>query len=121
MEQNRKRDLLLAAGLLLLAGVLYLVLRPGGGGTWVVVTVDGRETARYELSKDQTVTIGDADYNILAIDRGAAEITTANCGDHTCVRMGKISREGEVIVCLPHRLIVRIEGGETMPFDAETR
>ncbi|MBD5162133.1 MAG: NusG domain II-containing protein [Oscillibacter sp.] len=119
MEQNRKRDLLLAAGLLLLAGVLYLFLRPGGDGAWAVVTVDGEEAARYELSKDQTVTIGDADYNVLVIRRGAAEITSANCGDHTCVRMGKISREGEVIVCLPHRLIVRIEGGEAPLFDAE--
>lgn len=121
MEQNRKRDLLLAAGLLLLAGILYLFLRPGGDGAWAVVTVDGEETGRYVLSKDQTVTIGDADYNVLVISHGAAEITSANCGDHTCVRMGKISREGEVIVCLPHRLTVRIEGGEMPPFDAEAR
>lgn len=121
MEQSRKRDLLLAAGLLLLAGALYLFLRPGGDGAWAVVTVDGEETGRYELSKDQTVTIGDADYNVLVISHGAAEITSANCGDHTCVRMGKISREGEAIVCLPHRLIVRIEGGEMPPFDAEAR
>lgn len=121
MEQKRKHDLLLAAGLLLLAGILYLFLRPGGGGAWAVVTVDGEETARYELSRDQTVTIGDADYNVLVISHGAAEIVEANCGDHTCIRMGKISRKGEVIVCLPHRLIVRIEGGGTSPFDAETR
>ena len=45
----------------------------------------------------------------------------ANCGDHTCIRTGAISREGETIVCLPHRMVVRVEGGEGAPFDAAVR
>ena len=121
MTRKRKHDLLLAAGVLLLAGILYLFLRPGGSGTWVVVTVDGKETARYDLSQEQTVTLGDADYNILQISGGGAAVIEANCGDHTCVRTGQISREGESIVCLPHHLIVRIEGGEPLSFDAAVR
>ena len=36
MDKKRKRDLLLAAGILLLAGVLYLMFRPGGSGAWVL-------------------------------------------------------------------------------------
>ena len=118
MDQRRKRDILLAAGILLLAGILYLLSRPGGTGAWAVVTIDGRETARYVLMEDRTVTLGDGAYNILKISRGTAAIIEANCGDYTCVRTGEISREGESIVCLPHRLIVRIEGGEALPFDA---
>ena len=47
-------------------------------------------------------------------------MTEANCGDHTCVRMGRISRAGEAIVCLPHRLVVEIVGGEAAA-DAVTR
>ena len=47
-----------------------------------------------------------------------AAVAEANCGDHTCVRTGKISREGEVIVCLPHRLTVEIQGGAPAGFDA---
>ena len=121
MTMKRKHDLLLAVAILLLAGILYLFLRPGGSGAWAVVTVDGEEAARYALSEDQTVTIGDTDYNVLVIRHGAAEIVESNCGDHTCIRMGSISREGETIVCLPHRLVVRIEGGESSGFDAEVR
>lgn len=118
MDKKRKRDLLLAAGILLLAGILYLLFRPGGTGAWAVVAIDGRETARYSLLEDRTVKLGDEDYNILKISHGAAAVIEANCGDHTCIRTGEISREGESIVCLPHRLIVRIEGGEALPFDA---
>ena len=121
MTNKRRYDLLLAAGVLLLAGILYLFLRPGGSGAWAVVAVDGEETARYDLSQEKTVILGEEDYNILQISGGGAAVVEANCGDHTCIRTGKISREGESIVCLPHHLIIRIEGGEAAPFDAEAR
>ena len=118
MDKKRKSDLLLAAGILLFAGIVYLIFRPGGTGAWAVVTADGQEIARYSLLEDRTVVIGEEDYNILTIAHGTAAVTEANCGDHTCVNTGEISREGESIVCLPHRLIVSIEGGEASPFDA---
>ena len=118
MKKKHLGDLLLGGGLLLLAGVLFLLFRPGGQGAWVVVTADGREVARYALDQDRTVRLGAEDYNILEISGGAAAVTEANCGDHTCVRTGKISREGERIVCLPHRLIIRVEGGGAPAFDA---
>ena len=42
----------------------------------------------------------------------------ANCGDHTCVRTGEIFRDGETIVCLPHKLVIAVEGGAAADFDA---
>ena len=111
-------DLLLAVGVLLAAGILYLAVRPGGEGAWAVVTVKGQEVARYALSEDITVTIGEEDYNVLQIKDGAAAVIEANCGDHTCVRTGSVSREGETIICLPHELVVEIVGGESSGFDA---
>ena len=114
-------DLLLILGLLLAAAVMYLALRPGGQGAWAVVTVDGWEVGRYPLSEDVTVTIGEEDYNVLQIADGQAAVIEANCGDHTCVRTGAVSREGETIVCLPHRLIVEIRGGDSSDFDATAR
>ncbi len=103
-------DLALILALLLAAALLYLLTRPGETGGWAVVTVDGVEMGRYSLAEDRTVTIGEADYNILEISGGAAAVVEANCGDHTCVRTGAVSRTGETIVCLPHRLVVEIVG-----------
>ena len=114
-------DLLLILGLLSAAAVVFLALRPGGRGAWAVVTVDGREVGRYSLSEDITVTIGEADYNVLQISGGQAAVIEANCGDHTCVRTGAVSREGETIVCLPHRLMVEIQGSGSADFDAVAR
>ena len=111
-------DLLLILGLLLAAAVMYLALRPGGQGAWAGGAVDGPEVGRFPLSEDVTVTIGEEDYNVLQIADGQAAVIEANCGDHTCVRTGAVSREGETIVCLPHRLIVEIRGGDGSDFDA---
>jgi len=115
---KKRNDLLLIAGLLLAAALVWVLVRPGGAGGWAVVTEDGVETARYPLDVDRTVTIGSEAYNILRIAGGKASITEANCGDLTCVRTGAVFREGEAIVCLPHRLTVRIEGGGASGFDA---
>lgn len=120
MKKKRIWDLLLAGGILLLAGILSLAFRSGDHGAWAVVTKDGMEIGRYALDGEHTVTIGEDEWNVLRISHGTAAVAEANCGDFTCVRTGEISREGESIVCLPHHLIIRIEGGGPMDFDAGT-
>ena len=37
-------------------------------------------------------------------------MTEADCPDKICVNTGKISKIGETIVCLPHRVVVEIQG-----------
>ena len=36
---------------------------------------------------------------------------SADCPGHDCINQGAIGSAGEIIVCLPHKLIVSIEGG----------
>jgi len=119
--KKMRYDLLLIAVVLLTAALLWFVTAPGGEGAWVIVICDGQEMGRYPLAEDLTVTFGDGAYNILEISGGSARVIEANCGDHTCVRTGEISREGQSIVCLPHKLIVTIAGGEADSFDAVTK
>ena len=116
---RRRNDLLLILGLLAAAGLCALLLRPGDGGAWAVVEVDGAETARYSLAQDRTVRLETGGgYNVLSISGRRAAVTEADCGDHTCVRTGWIDRRGEAIICLPHRLVVRVEGGPAPAVDA---
>ncbi len=119
MRQDRKNaafkrgDLYLLGGCLLAALVccgLWLGLRRDGGA--IVVEQDGRETARYALSEDRTVRIeGEGGYNLLVIQGGEAWLSEADCPTQLCVKTGKIRFAGQSIVCLPHRLAVRIVGG----------
>ena len=104
-------DALLIAAVLALAAALWLLLRPDGErGAAVLVFQDGTEIARYALDEERTVTIGTEDYNVLEIRDGQAAVVEANCGDHTCVRTGWVSRAGQRIICLPHRLEIRVTG-----------
>lgn len=118
----RPLDILLILVPLLLAAALWLFLRPHGSGEVAVVTIDGEEYGRYALSDDCTVSIESegGGTNLLVIADGAAQITQANCGDHTCIRTGSISQTGQSIICLPHKVVVRIEGGTAGDVDLST-
>ena len=106
-------DLILIAALLLLSGILYLVLRAGRqeGGV-AVVRVNGVETERHSLSVNGTFPLNGGS-NILVIRDGQAWLSEANCPDLLCVKQGRIHYTGQVITCLPNRVTVTVEGGES--------
>ena len=116
MEKKKiKRDIILAAFLLVLCGVA-LVLWHGTAekGEIAVVTVDGREVARYSLSDDREETIrGIGGENKLVISNGKADVIEADCPDKVCVDHRSISNVGETIVCLPHKVVVKIVGEDS--------
>lgn len=111
--QNKmlRADLLLILGLLILGGVLLAVSRGGESGSdaSVVVVVDGVETARYPLDKNGTFSLNGGT-NTLVIEDGYAWLSEAQCPDQLCVHMGRIHNSSGIIVCLPNRLYVTIEG-----------
>ena len=83
----KKKDFLIAAVVLLLAGILALVFRFAGGdpGGSVQVKVDGRVAGTYALVEEQRVPF-DTKYghNTLVIEGGKAHIEDADCPDHYC-------------------------------------
>ncbi len=112
-DKKLRNDLILIAALLLIAGVLYLALNLGRqeGGV-VVVRVDGVEVERHSLSVNGTFPLNGGS-NILVIEDGKAWLSDADCPDLLCVKQGKIHYTGQVITCLPNRLTVTVEGGES--------
>ena len=124
-KANYTRDLILVAVLLVAALVLFFVMRSlqardTGTGAQAVVTVDGKEIGRYPLKKNGTFPLNGGT-NILVVENGEAWVSEANCPDKVCMGMGKISRNGEFIACLPNRLLVVVEGAaEQSPVDGMT-
>lgn len=110
-------DGILIASLLLLAGILYFLFSASGeAGAWAVVRIDGEEAVRYPLSMDGTYPLNGGT-NILVIENGDAYLSEADCPDKLCVRQGRIHYTGQVITCLPNRLTVTVEGGESSGVD----
>ena len=108
------RDIILAAFLLLACGVALAIWHgTAEQGEIAVVMVDGREVARYPLSQDREVTIeGIGGENKLVISSGKADVSEADCPDKVCVDHRSILNVGETIVCLPHKVVVKIVGEE---------
>lgn len=46
--------------------------------------------------------------NTIVIKNGKADVTKADCKNQVCVNSRKISKNGETIVCLPHKLILTV-------------
>ena len=109
----KRGDAYLIGGCLLAALAccgLWLLLRRDGAA--VVVEQYGKETARYALTDNRTVRVeGAGGYNTLVIENGEVWLSEADCPTQLCVKTGKIRYSGQSIVCLPHKLAVRIVGG----------
>jgi len=108
-----RNDIIFIAVLLVLvsvSGLCFYLLR--GEGDMVVVTVDGTEFGRYSLLEDTTVEIrtgaGGSEMNVLVIKDGMAYVESATCPDGICAGHKPIHREGESIVCLPHKVVITV-------------
>lgn len=113
-----RNDVIFIAALLLIVsalGLCFYLFR--GEGDTVVVTVDKKEFGRYHLSEDRVVEIRTGkekeELNLLVIKDGKAHVETATCPDGICAGHKPISKEGESIACLPHKVIITIESTET--------
>ncbi|WP_187363623.1 NusG domain II-containing protein [Peptoniphilus phoceensis] len=75
----------------------------------VVITVDGKIFKEVSLNKDTDIRIN-SQYgnNVVHIENGEVQMFESDCKDKICMKMGKISLNGDSIICLPNRLMVKI-------------
>lgn len=116
------RIFLMAAGLVVAAGLLFYLFAGRDDGGFAEITVDGELYGTYDLSKDQTVeiVIGETVTNILQIKDHQADMIEADCPDQICVHQRPIDANGETIVCLPNKIVVEIKGAKAAQVDTVT-
>lgn len=83
----------------------------------VIVELNGEKILSMKLqddtpSREIPIDIGKGGYNILKISSDGVHMLDANCPDRLCVYSGKINGPGQSIICIPHKLIVRILGSD---------
>ncbi len=102
-----------------------LVIAAAGIAAWFVMKNAERDDPTAEIIQDgkvlKTVPLSenaefiikcDGGYNTVSVKDGAVMISAADCPDQVCVRTGAISGGAVPIVCLPHRLEIRVVNGE---------
>ncbi|MBE6733397.1 MAG: NusG domain II-containing protein [Ruminococcaceae bacterium] len=111
-KRNRVlNDLILLIAVLFLALCVFFVFKiTQKNGNTVTVTVDGEVVSKYPLDTDIVKEIKTASgNNTLIIKDGKAFISNADCPDKLCAKYKPISKTGESIICLPHKLAVTVE------------
>nr|WP_276939246.1 NusG domain II-containing protein [Helcococcus sueciensis] len=80
---------------------------------YVSIQINGEEINTIEFSKDivgETYVLEtEFGRNVLQFGDGEVKIIEASCPDQLCVKQGKIGQVGQLIVCLPNRLVVEIK------------
>lgn len=113
---TKKWIILFAAAVVICTAVFLLIYLLGPKGTVAVISVDGEVIRRVELTgveKPYDIEIR-TEYgnNTVHVEEGAVSVTAADCPDRICVHQGKVTTAGIPIVCMPHRLVIQIEGDE---------
>ncbi|NPV69035.1 MAG: NusG domain II-containing protein [Firmicutes bacterium] len=110
-----RSDTLVIAAALALAALLwvgFLVLRPKEPAAVVVVNVMGTDAERIPLTGGESVRrtvrgfIGNSTFEISG---GRVRMLSSDCPDKVCIRMGWAAQPGQVIVCLPNRVVLKVE------------
>lgn len=121
----KKNDIYLAAGVAAAAFLLWLAQRfvLSSQGEQITVMQEGEIVGTFFLREENVLTFSDevGGKNVLVIRDGEAYMKEADCPDKLCMRQKAISKKGESIICLPHRLVVEVTTGEAAETDAVVR
>lgn len=119
--KSNKYWIAILGGLLLVSVVAALLLRQTPV-TRVAIWQDGEMIQSLDLTavtKPYTMTVERGDgFNVIGVEQGRICVLEANCPDSYCVGQGWLESGSAPIVCLPHRLVIRVEGGSPPELDA---
>jgi hypothetical protein len=73
----------------------------------------------FPLSTEAVLSVGGPPGGcVVSFEPGAVRVLRSDCPEQICVRTGSISRPGQWIACVPHRVFIEIQGREKNPVDA---
>lgn len=117
----RKRDIILCIVLIAVGITCWLVMRfvlPAGNTADVYI--DGRLVQTIDMTVDDAYEFStDRGSNMVVVESEKIRVSDADCPDKVCVNMGWKSRRGETITCLPHKLVIEIQGGGERDIDVQ--
>ncbi|SHJ58842.1 hypothetical protein SAMN02745751_02907 [Dethiosulfatibacter aminovorans DSM 17477] len=80
---------------------------------YVKISVDGELYKLYSLDatlEKEIIIETDKGTNVIHIEKGSVHMAESTCPDKTCIKQGSIDSPGEIIVCLPNKVIIEIIG-----------
>ncbi len=109
MNKLKSKDYLIIASIILIAIIFLFVNLSRDEGSEVVVKIDDITVARYSLKDEGEYAFIDGNV-ILVIQDGKVWVKESNCDSKECVKRGKISKEGDFIMCVFNHLFIKVIG-----------
>jgi hypothetical protein len=114
----KKWDIIIIILLILLSFIPEIILGTMMGknydNTYAEITVEGKLYKKILLSEhrgEEEFKVKTEDgYNLIVLKDNSIAIIDADCPDKVCMKPGFISKPGESLVCLPHKLMVEVKG-----------
>ncbi len=106
-------DILIVIVIVLVAVLLLVLPRQQTADSLVAVIIaDDVEVGRIDLSHTEEPIVFDLSEHgvVITAQDGRIWFTSSTCADQTCVNTGRLERAGDIAVCLPNRVLVKIEG-----------
>lgn len=97
-----------------IGGIFYFSNRKiSSDSKYIRVAVDGKEIHKIHIDgklKGKTIKVDtEHGYNLLELTEDGIKITESDCPDKICIHMGEIKEVNDMIVCLPHKLVIEIK------------
>lgn len=114
-RSNRKIRLVTALSAILVAVIACGFIYSSGlfrkGTVMLVISAKGKDllSKPFEDIPDGTIPVeGVLGTTTVEIKQGRVHVLDSPCGNHICMHTGWISSPGQIIVCLPNQVIVRL-------------
>ncbi len=81
-------------------------------GSQAVIFVGEKKVGVYPLDQPRTIKLqGTQGEATLEIKDGKIRMLSSPCRQHICLQMGWAGHNGELIACLPNKILVKVSGG----------
>ncbi len=103
----KKGDFIIALTVFLVSVIIMIVFKFSGENNRTVKISQNNKVIK-TASLDSN-TAFDLETNLIKIEKGKVWVESASCKNQICVNHKPISKRGEVIACLPNKVIIEIE------------
>lgn len=115
-----KRGDMILIGIVIVAALAFIIPKwlfqdtsenMHNGNMYAEIKVDGKLFKKVALTEEEQIIDirTEHGYNILKVHQNGIEMIDADCSDKVCLGFGFVSRKGDTIVCLPHRVLVEVK------------
>ena len=110
----KRRDAIVIAAALLIAAAVFLLTLPKAGGDrlYAEISRGGEVLATLPLDTDAEYIVNGDYENVVTNADGGAFFSSSNCPNEDCVHAGRLTKAGQLAVCLPNGVTLRIVGAE---------